>query len=97
MEKNPIQAEKKRQKKGESESSSMSMALRQMSPYLGLGWVLAGCTGLGTIGGVYLDRWLGTNPWLTLTGIFLGITVGFVAAFQTILAQEAKRRKARDD
>jgi len=97
MENSPIQAEKNRKNKGESESGSLSVALRELSPYMALGWIPAGCTVAGTVGGVYLDRWLGTKPWLTLTGVILGITVGFVAVFQTLATQEAERRKSRED
>ena len=97
MENNPIQAEKDRKKKGESESDSVSEALKELGPYMGLGSVLAVSTGAGTVGGVYLDRWLGISPWLTLTGIVLGIAVGFVAVFQTLATQEAHRRKPGGD
>ena len=31
----------------------------------------------GLIGGWLLDRWLGTNPWLLITGIVLGGAAGF--------------------
>ncbi len=97
MENNPIQAKKNKNKKGESESDSVAEALKELGPYMGLGSVLAISTGAGTIGGVYLDRWLGSSPWLTLTGIFLGIGVGFVAVFQTLAAQEKLRRKPGGD
>lgn len=97
MENNPIQAEKDRKQKGESESDSISEALKELGPYMGLGLVLAVSTGAGTIGGVYLDRWLGTSPWLTLTGIVLGIAAGFVAVFRMLATQEAHRRKPGGD
>lgn len=97
MNNNPIQAEKDRNKKGETESGSVPEALKELGPYMGLGSVLAISTGAGTVGGVYLDRWLGTGPWLTLTGIFLGIGIGFVAVFQTLAAQEERRRKPDGD
>jgi ATP synthase protein I len=31
----------------------------------------------GLIGGWLLDRWLGTAPWLLVTGIVLGAAAGF--------------------
>jgi len=31
----------------------------------------------GLIAGWLLDRWLGTNPWLLVTGIVLGAAAGF--------------------
>jgi F0F1-type ATP synthase assembly protein I len=52
----------------------------------------AGITGAGTVaaasyslvgaivvlgaGGYFADRWLGTSPWLLVTGLLLGIVVG---------------------
>jgi F0F1-type ATP synthase assembly protein I len=37
---------------------------------------LAGSILLGVFLGRYLDRWLGTTPWLMLVGLFLGLTAG---------------------
>ncbi|CAN5886073.1 hypothetical protein BH24CHL4_BH24CHL4_07740 [soil metagenome] len=31
------------------------------------------------VGGIFLDRWLDTSPWLTLSGVALGL---FVAGYQ---------------
>ena len=95
MKNKSIQAEKDKKKAGESDS--VTEALKELGPYMGLGSVLAVSTGAGTLGGVYLDRWLGTGPWLTLTGIVLGIAVGFVAVFRTLAAQEERRRKPGGD
>ncbi|MFQ5766836.1 MAG: AtpZ/AtpI family protein [Acidobacteriota bacterium] len=57
---------------------------------MGLGWVLAVAVGGGTLAGVYVDRWLGTGPWLTLLGILLGMTAGFVSVFRTVLGSAPK-------
>lgn len=38
-------------------------------------------TALGYYGGSYLDRWLGSDPWLALAGFFLGL----VAAFRILI------------
>jgi ATP synthase protein I len=32
---------------------------------------------MGLFAGVYLDRWLHTDPWLTLMGLGLGIAAAF--------------------
>ena len=37
-----------------------------------------------TIGGYYLDRWLGTSPVFTLIGLGVGIGVGFREFFRMI-------------
>ncbi len=51
-------------------------ALRDSGQYLGLGLSLAVCVLLGVGGGYWLDRRLGTSPWLLL----LGGVFGMVAA-----------------
>ena len=37
---------------------------------------------IGIIAGVYLDRWLGTGPWLTILGLVVGVISGFMKLFQ---------------
>ena len=52
-------------------------ALAELSS-VGFAMVLA--TVIGLAGGYYLDRWLGTSPWLLL----LGIVAGFVIFFRSV-------------
>lgn len=47
-------------------------------------------TVIGLAGGYYLDRWLGTSPWLTLIGLGFGIAAGFVNLFRTVNRAERK-------
>ena len=42
---------------------------------MGIAMVLA--TVIGLVIGIYLDRWLGTKPWLTLIFLIIGIIAGF--------------------
>lgn len=49
---------------------------------VGLTLVVATVIGLGA--GYYLDRWLGTQPWLTLVGLAFGIAAGFVNLFRAV-------------
>ena len=49
---------------------------------VGLTLVVATVIGLGA--GYYLDRWLGTQPWLTLVGLGFGIAAGFVNLFRAV-------------
>jgi ATP synthase protein I len=60
-------------------------ALGELSS-MGIAMVLATVIGLGV--GYALDRWLGTNPWLTLIGLGFGIAAGFVILFRTVKATE---------
>ena len=34
--------------------------------------------------GYAVDRWRGTSPWFLLTGLVLGITIGFVQLVRTV-------------
>jgi ATP synthase protein I len=49
-----------------------------------IGITLVVATVIGLAGGYYLDRWLGTSPWLTLVGLLFGIAAGFVNLFRTV-------------
>ena len=53
-----------------------------------IGMTLVIATVLGLAGGYYLDRWLGTSPWLTLIGLLFGIAAGFVNLFRAVKRAE---------
>ena len=63
------------------EDQSAWKALGELST-VGMTLVLA--TVIGLAGGYYLDKWLGTSPWLTLIGLGFGIAAGFVNLFRTV-------------
>ena len=53
-----------------------------------IGMTLVIATVIGLAGGYYLDRWLGTSPWLTLIGLLFGIAAGFVNLFRAVKRAE---------
>jgi len=53
-----------------------------------IGITLVVATVIGLAGGYYLDRWLGTSPWLTLIGLIFGIAAGFVNLFRSVKRAE---------
>ena len=56
----------------------MQEALRKSGPEAVAGYtLLAAILVLGGIG-YALDKWRGTSPWFLVTGLFLGIIVGFL-------------------
>ncbi|MDB5085688.1 MAG: hypothetical protein JWN30_2574 [Bacilli bacterium] len=63
-------------------SNSQIKAYRAFTLVTAIGTELAGCV----IGGLYLGKWLdakwGTTPWLLLTGMLLGLTVGIIGIVQ---------------
>ena len=52
---------------------------------LGFGWYFATCLGVGTVGGILLDRRLGTKPWLLIVGLLLGTIAGFYGMFKMLM------------
>ncbi len=39
---------------------------------------------LGLVAGIYLDRWLGSEPWLLLAGMLLGLVAGFRGVLRAV-------------
>ena len=48
-----------------------------------------------TVGGYYLDRWLGTSPVFTLIGLGVGIAAGFREFFRMIKEAGEEERDER--
>ena len=44
----------------------------------------------GTLLGYFADMWLGTEPWLVITGVVLGSYAGFVKVWQYIKELDEK-------
>ena len=58
--------------------------------HVGLTLVIA--TAGATIGGYFIDRWLGTTPWFTLIGLVVGIAAGFRELIRTLKQAERQER-----
>ncbi len=56
---------------------------------------MVAATFIGLAMGYYLDKWLGTDPWLTLAFLMLGIVSGFRNIY--ILTARELRRQQRSD
>jgi ATP synthase protein I len=61
-----------------------------------LGISMVAATIIGLAFGYYLDRWLGTSPWLTLLFLGFGIAAGFRNLF-VLSNRELKRQQREDD
>jgi hypothetical protein len=59
----------------ESSSGGIGLrkALRDVAPYLDLGWRLAGTAAFPPLLGLALDLWLQTTPWMLSGGAILGL------------------------
>ena len=62
------------------------------SKYMGIGLTMALATGLFMYAGVRADRWLGTDPWLTLAGAFIGAGAGFYYMYYHLVIEPRNRR-----
>jgi ATP synthase protein I len=65
--------------------SDWSKALREAAPYLGIGTSFAASVLLGVGAGYWLDRRLGTSPWLLLLGAVFGLAAGFYQFYKTVV------------
>ena len=61
---------------------SKKTVLGKIITYSSIGIQIGFTIGIGIIGGVYLDRWLNTGPWLTLLGLLIGVVSGFTRLYQ---------------
>lgn len=55
-----------------------------------LGIELAASTVIGLFGGRWLDGKLGTEPWLSIVGLILGVVAGFRSLYQTAKSENRK-------
>lgn len=60
------------------------MQLTPAIQLLGLGSYVATCIAGGTIGGYFLDEWLGTAPGLTLAGLALGLVTAAYGGYRML-------------
>ncbi len=68
--------------------------------YSAVGLEMGFAIAIGAIGGYYLDEWLvWTNPWLTLTGMFLGIAAAGKAFWRVAnqLRRDIESREKAED
>lgn len=61
----------------------------------GVGISLVAATFIGLAMGYYLDKWLGTSPWLTLIFLGFGIVSGFRNVY--ILTERELKRQQREN
>ena len=66
------------------------------SRYMGIGLTMALATGLFMYAGVRADRWLGTEPWLTLLGAFTGAGAGFYYMYYHLVIEPRDRDSKAD-
>jgi ATP synthase protein I len=58
--------------------------LQSLSNAWMVGLQIVSGTFIGLLMGIFLDKWLGTKPWLTIVFLLLGIAAGFKNVFREI-------------
>ena len=76
-------------------SENKQQLIRSIGFLSGVGVSLVASTLIGLFMGYYLDRWLGTSPWLTLLFLGFGIAAGFRNIF--ILTHRELRRQGEEE
>ena len=69
--------------------------IKSLSFLSSLGISMVAASFIGLFIGIYLDKWLGTSPWMTLIWLGIGITSGFRNIF--ILTRRALRDLEKDE
>jgi ATP synthase protein I len=64
--------------------------------FAGVGLELAASILLGLVVGQWIDKRLGTAPWLLILGVFTGAAAGFYNMYR-ILTTAERRAKSHDD
>ena len=72
-----------------SEDPGKKNFLVTVARYSQLAFVLPGCTVVGWLIGVLLDRWL-HKDWIYLAGLIAGIIAGFIELVRTVTSSESK-------
>ena len=67
----------------EKRESKQDTLFRQIGLYSIVGIYFVVATFLGLALGYYLDKYLGTKPWLTLLFLLFGIAAGFINLFRS--------------
>lgn len=62
-----------------------------------IGIQLVVSTFIGLAMGYYLDKWLGTDPWLLITFLILGIVAGFKNVYHETKKITAAEKKKSDE
>ena len=47
--------------------------------------------------GRWLDERLGTEPWLLITGVFVGLSAGFWSMYRRLVVEPAQKKKQEDE
>ena len=70
---------------------------RELGKYSALGLEMAISVIIGLAVGYYLDRWLGTSPWLTVVWIGIGFAAGVRSLYRAAVRSEKDLERDEED
>ena len=74
-----------KEKKGKSANlSALSDSFQKAAPYINIVYTLMGSILMFGLLGWWLDKKFSMKPWLLLSGLFLGLVVGFYHLFKIV-------------
>jgi F0F1-type ATP synthase assembly protein I len=56
--------------------------------FAGAGFQFAATVIIGVFAGIWLDKRLGTSPWLTIVLVFLGAGIGFYSLYRNLMKSQ---------
>ena len=74
------------------ENNDRQRVIKNLAPFLNLGWQLVASICLMALLGWWLDGKLGTTPWLTIVGSLLGVAIGMFTFIKTVRKLTEKQR-----
>jgi F0F1-type ATP synthase assembly protein I len=77
--------------------SDRNKLIKEVGPYINLGWQLVITIGLGALFGYWLDGKLGTKPAMIVVFSLLGIAVGMFSFLKTVLNIDKKKKSDREN
>ena len=83
-----------RNKKRHAINEERRQLMRSLTFLSSIGISMVAASFIGLFIGYYLDKWLGTSPWMTLVWLGIGIASGFRNIF--ILTRRALREQYQD-
>lgn len=70
---------------------------RELGKYSALGLEMAISVVIGMAIGYYLDKWLGTSPWLTILWIGLGFAAGVRSLYRAAVQSDKDLKKNEEE
>ena len=76
-----------------TEKQDRKAFFRELGKYSALGLEMAISVVIGMAIGYYLDKWLGTSPWLTIVWIGIGFAAGVRSLYRAAVRSEKDLEK----